>query len=130
MSRYVVTGCAGFIGSHLTEAILDRGDDVVGLDAFTDYYPRESKEASLRHARSAPGFSLVEGDLAEADLGDLIAGSDGVFHFAAQPAEDCPRATLLPRSATCAAPPPTSDAPGASSAGHPIRRSSRGSHIS
>ena len=43
MSRYLVTGCAGFIGSHLTDALLARGDEVVGVDALTDYYARDAK---------------------------------------------------------------------------------------
>lgn len=85
MSRYLVTGCAGFIGSHLTEALLRRGDDVVGVDAFTDYYPRPAKESNLEGAREEANFSLVELDLSTAALEPLLAGVDGVFHLAAQP---------------------------------------------
>src|SRR5215210_2960792 len=85
MSRYVVTGCAGFIGSHLSEALLDRGDEVVGVDAFTDYYPRALKEANLAMLRPRHGFSFVEADLADARLEPLLAGTSGVFHLAAQP---------------------------------------------
>ncbi len=55
MARYLVTGCAGFIGSHLTEALLARGDEVVGVDAFTDYYERELKERNLAAAREHAG---------------------------------------------------------------------------
>jgi len=83
--RYLVTGCAGFIGSHLSETLLERGDDVVGLDSFTDYYEREVKEANLAGLRDAGGFEFIEADLAEAELDAFVAGTDGVFHLAAQP---------------------------------------------
>lgn len=77
--RYVVTGAAGFIGSHLGEALRAAGHDVVGIDCFTDYYERARKE------ENAAGLDVVEADLAEADLGPLLAGCDGVFHLAGQP---------------------------------------------
>jgi nucleoside-diphosphate-sugar epimerase len=85
VSRYLVTGCAGFIGSHLAERLLRRGDDVVGVDVFTDYYPRERKETNLAEARTYPGFSFTELDLADASLEPLVTDTDGVFHLAAQP---------------------------------------------
>jgi UDP-glucuronate 4-epimerase len=85
VSRYLVTGCAGFIGSHLTDALLARGDEVLGVDAFTDYYGRERKESNLEESRANLGLSLVELDLARDDLGPLLDGVDGVFHLAAQP---------------------------------------------
>ena len=56
MPRYLVTGCAGFIGSTLAETLLDAGADVVGVDAFTDYYPRDRKEAQVAAAREHAAF--------------------------------------------------------------------------
>jgi UDP-glucuronate 4-epimerase len=85
MSRYLITGSAGFLGSHLAEAVLESGDELVGIDAFTDYYSRELKEANVRRIRDRPGFEMLELDLADADLTALVAGVDGVFHLAAQP---------------------------------------------
>ena len=58
--KALVTGAAGFIGSHLTAALLDRGAQVIGLDCFTDYYPRAIKEANLAHNRRRQGFRFVE----------------------------------------------------------------------
>jgi UDP-glucuronate 4-epimerase len=77
--RYVVTGAAGFIGSHLSEKLLDAGHDLVAVDALTDYYDPALKE------ENAARLELVRADLAEAPLGALFAGSDGVFHLAGQP---------------------------------------------
>jgi UDP-glucuronate 4-epimerase len=85
MSRYLVTGSAGFLGSHLVDALLDSGHEIVGIDAFTDYYARDVKEANIARARARPGFSFRNLDLADADLTDLVADMDGVFHLAAQP---------------------------------------------
>jgi UDP-glucuronate 4-epimerase len=84
LSRYLVTGCAGFVGSHLTEALLEQGQDVVGVDAFTDFYPRGVKEENLSRARVSTRFSLIEGHLAELDADYLLDGVRGVFHLAAQ----------------------------------------------
>ena len=84
MSRFLVTGCAGFIGSQLTESLLARGDDVVGVDAFTDYYGRDTKESNLERALGQ-GLSFVELDLSRDDLPRLLENDDGVFHLAAQP---------------------------------------------
>jgi UDP-glucuronate 4-epimerase len=84
--RYLVTGCAGFIGSTLTEALLAGGSEVVGVDAFTDYYERPIKEAALSGARDHRSFSLLERDLAAGGLpDDALEGLDGIFHLAARP---------------------------------------------
>src|SRR5919106_1709104 len=77
MSRYLVTGAAGFIGSHLGEALQARGHEVVGLDAFTDYYDPALKELN------AQALDVRRLDLAEDELD--VAGFDGIFHLAAQP---------------------------------------------
>jgi nucleoside-diphosphate-sugar epimerase len=75
--RYVVTGAAGFIGSHLAEALVGAGHDVVGVDCFTDYYDASEKEANARD------LDVLRLDLAEEALD--LDGVDGVFHLAGQP---------------------------------------------
>jgi UDP-glucuronate 4-epimerase len=85
LSTYIVTGCAGFIGSHLAEALLQRGDAVIGIDSFSDYYARARKQANLELLLERRGFVFLEADLIRAPLDTLVAGVDGVFHLAAQP---------------------------------------------
>jgi UDP-glucose 4-epimerase len=80
----LVTGVAGFIGSTLAERLVQEGADVVGLDSFTDYYPRAIKESNLAALRRKPGFRLVEARVQDADLAALLADRTHVFHFAAQ----------------------------------------------
>ena len=75
--RYLVTGAAGFVGSHLAEALKASGHDVVGVDCFTDYYDPAEKE------RNAAGLDVRRLDLADERL--ELEGVDGVFHLAAQP---------------------------------------------
>ena len=82
--KTLVTGAAGFIGSHLCESLLADGHEVVGVDAFIPYYPREVKESNLSRARQQAGFRLVEGRLQELDLAPLLDGAAQVFHLAAQ----------------------------------------------
>jgi UDP-glucose 4-epimerase len=82
--KAVVTGAAGFIGSHLSTALLDRGFEVLGVDCFTDYYPRPIKEANLEVNRARKGFSFLEVRLQQADLPALLDGATHVFHLAAQ----------------------------------------------
>jgi nucleoside-diphosphate-sugar epimerase len=82
--RALVTGAAGFIGSHLSGALLDRGAEVLGLDCFTDYYPRPIKEANLDHNRGRQGFEFIETRIQDADLPSLLDGVTHVFHLAAQ----------------------------------------------
>ena len=80
----LVTGAAGFIGSHLVERLLAQGARVTGVDCFTDYYDPALKHANLERARGAERFRLLELDLATADLAALPEASV-VFHQAAQP---------------------------------------------
>jgi UDP-glucuronate 4-epimerase len=75
--RYVVTGAAGFIGSHLAHALVARGHDVLGIDCFTDYYEPTLKE------ENAAGLDVARLDLARDELD--LTGYDGVFHLAGQP---------------------------------------------
>lgn len=82
--RCLVTGVAGFIGSHLAERLLADGHEVYGIDAFIDYYPRAIKECNLEVARSWKSFTFIEGDLLSLRLLPLLEGIDWVFHQAAQ----------------------------------------------
>jgi len=82
-----VTGAAGFIGSHLCERLTASGYRVVGVDSFSDYYPRSFKEANLALLSDDRNFDLIEADLLHLDLEALLAGMSPayVFHLAAQP---------------------------------------------
>jgi nucleoside-diphosphate-sugar epimerase len=82
--KALVTGTAGFIGSHLAERLLAEGHAVLGVDAFTDYYPEPLKHANLAGLRGHPRFELVRGNLLDLDLASLVDGVDAVFHLAAQ----------------------------------------------
>ncbi len=82
--RAIVTGAAGFVGSSLSEAVLDRGGSVVGVDCFTDYYARAIKERNLGRLRDESRFRLVEDNILNVDWAPLLAETDVVFHQAAQ----------------------------------------------
>ena len=79
----VVTGAAGFIGSHLCERLLADGHAVTGIDCFTDYYPRPVKERNLAGLVGRPRFTFRELDLSVGVLAEAVAGSEWVFHLAA-----------------------------------------------
>ncbi|HXG88254.1 MAG TPA: NAD-dependent epimerase/dehydratase family protein [Vicinamibacterales bacterium] len=82
--KALVTGGAGFIGSHLSERLLGQGAWVTAIDCFTDYYPRELKERNLAALRGQPHYQFIEADLATVDLPGLLADVTHVFHLAAQ----------------------------------------------
>ena len=85
MKRAVVTGAAGFIGSHLCERLVAEGFAVTGVDAFTAYYDRADKLANLGVLNGARRFELVEDDLTTMDLAPILRDAPLVFHLAAQP---------------------------------------------
>ena len=79
--KALVTGCAGFIGSQLVDNLLEQGYKVIGIDCFTDYYPRETKEANISNALNHKNFEFIEEDILEMDKFPEV---DYVFHLAAQ----------------------------------------------
>ncbi|MDQ3728862.1 MAG: GDP-mannose 4,6-dehydratase [Actinomycetota bacterium] len=83
--RALVTGCAGFIGSHLTESLLGDGLEVVGVDCFNDNYARPQKLRNIERAREWDHFDFVPIDLARGDLHDFVSDCDVLFHLAAEP---------------------------------------------
>lgn len=83
--KALVTGCAGFIGSHLVEKLLDLGFQVTGIDCFTDYYSPEIKRKNIQGFKDNENFELIERDILNVDLNTLVGNVDYVFHLAAQP---------------------------------------------
>ena len=83
--RVVVTGAAGFIGSHLCERLLALGYHVVGVDSFSDYYERSRKEENLADLTGHPDFTFEELDLVDTDLRPVLRGARVVYHLAGQP---------------------------------------------
>jgi nucleoside-diphosphate-sugar epimerase len=82
--RCVVTGCAGFIGSHLAERLLEAGHSVIGIDSFSDYYDPQIKRYNLKKATGDPKFVLIKGNILGLDLESTMYGVDCIFHQAAQ----------------------------------------------
>ena len=82
--KALVTGAAGFVGSHVSEALLAQGAEVVGIDCFTDYYSRELKERNLAGLRPHPKFMFHEAALQQSDASALLDGVSQVYHLAAQ----------------------------------------------
>jgi nucleoside-diphosphate-sugar epimerase len=83
--RIVVTGAAGFVGSHLCTRLLEQGNDVVGIDAVTDFYDVTLKEANLAALADWDSFTFCRADLLKAPLRQLLDGANVVFHLAGQP---------------------------------------------
>lgn len=83
--RALVTGCSGFIGSHLSERLLDAEWSVVGIDSLSPTYDTIGRRRNLEAIASRPGFEFIEGDLNRIDLGHHTAEVDVVFHLAARP---------------------------------------------
>jgi nucleoside-diphosphate-sugar epimerase len=84
MNKNIVTGAAGFIGSHLAEALLGRGETVIGVDEFNDYYDPDLKRKNVAHFINHPNFELIEGDIQSLDWRSLLSDIDIVYHQAAQ----------------------------------------------
>jgi nucleoside-diphosphate-sugar epimerase len=83
--KCIVTGAAGFIGSHLCEHLLHAGHDVIGVDAFIPYYPRTVKEHNLRESLAHARYQFSEMDLRQDALDGVFVGAEVVFHLAAMP---------------------------------------------
>ena len=83
--RSLITGAAGFIGSHLAEKLLELGHEVVGVDKFLDNYARDFKNLNLSRFVNHPSFKFINDDLVNIDLRQLLIQTDYIFHLAAQP---------------------------------------------
>ncbi len=83
--KVLITGVAGFVGSHLAEKLLSENYDVVGIDKFLDNYPRRFKQKNLGSFLKHPNFQFLEEDLLQVNLGELLKDVSYVFHLAAQP---------------------------------------------
>ena len=84
MGTSIITGVAGFIGSHLAQALLDRGDRVIGVDQFNDYYDPALKWKNISIIGQRPNFELIESDIQALDWTALFAEADVIYHQAAQ----------------------------------------------
>lgn len=83
--NYLVTGAAGFIGSHLCKKLIQNGAHITALDAFTDFYSPTIKKSNIQPLVSHPHFKLIHADILQSDLDKIMDKIDVVFHFAAQP---------------------------------------------
>ncbi|MBD2629880.1 NAD-dependent epimerase/dehydratase family protein [Trichormus variabilis] len=84
MAKNIVTGVAGFIGSHLVDTLLQRGEEVIGIDEFNDYYDPILKRKNIATFQQSPNFTLIEGDIQFLDLPKLFQDVEVVYHQAAQ----------------------------------------------
>jgi nucleoside-diphosphate-sugar epimerase len=81
----LVTGVAGFIGSHLAERLLQNGFELIGVDSFLDYYPKKIKENNLKGLIANPKFKFIEGNILNLDLKGILSPVEAVFHQSAIP---------------------------------------------
>ncbi len=84
MTKIIVTGVAGFIGSHLVETLLKQGNEVIGIDEFNDYYDPLLKRKNIANFQDSPNFTLVEGDIQFLDWQKLLPDVEFIYHQAAQ----------------------------------------------
>ncbi|MFA5771223.1 MAG: NAD-dependent epimerase/dehydratase family protein [Thermoplasmata archaeon] len=83
--KCIVTGAAGFIGSHISEKLIESSHEVIGIDCFTDYYARELKMKNIEKLMSHKAFKLIDKNILDLNLKKLISDADYIFHEAAQP---------------------------------------------
>ena len=84
LMKCLVTGAAGFLGSNISERLIEMGSEVIGIDCFIDYYPRALKEKNLENLRKSDKFTFVENSLLNVDLIQMLDGVEYIFHQAAQ----------------------------------------------
>ncbi|AFY45206.1 NAD-dependent epimerase/dehydratase family protein [Nostoc sp. PCC 7107] len=84
MAKIIVTGAAGFIGSHITEVLLQQGEEVIGIDEFNDYYDPIFKRKNVAHLSCWPNFKLIEGNIQFLDWQTLLQDVEIIYHQAAQ----------------------------------------------
>lgn len=83
--KAVVTGCAGFIGSHLVDRLLEEGSTVLGIDSLAPTYDSVGRRLQVQRLSTSQGFEFIEGDINRIDLTELVADADVLFHLAARP---------------------------------------------
>lgn len=83
--KYLVTGCAGFIGSNIIDDLIADGHDVIGIDSFSPYYDQAVKRENIVDAKHSSSFQLIEGDINRLDLGNIVSKVDYIIHEAGQP---------------------------------------------
>ncbi len=84
MAINIVTGAAGFVGSHLVETLLNQGERVIGIDQFNDYYDPKLKRRNIQNFKDHPAFELIESDIQSLDWRSLLTDVEVVYHQAAQ----------------------------------------------
>jgi nucleoside-diphosphate-sugar epimerase len=83
--RAVVTGCAGFIGSHLVDRLLSEGWSILGIDSLAPTYDSVGRRRQVERLAGLEGFEFIEGDINRIDLTELVGDAEVVFHLAARP---------------------------------------------